>query len=269
MVTFRTIQSLTAGVASTILLTAPALLAQPQQIGNLWAIPGLASTAIAKDPTPAPTSNTIRYKPPVLPGPVRTAGTGSRTAGCDMDKNAVLLPLVPDRHVGQTVYGRPPLLWYVAGARSVEVALVEPGVAKPIFEQAVQIQRPGIVQVNFPENALALVPGKEYRWSISVVCNPKRRTQDVAYTQAYIKRLPLAPELQQRITAAATDQERGRIYAEAGLWYDALATLAKANASDPSNPSIQQDFYSLLNQVGLMQAIAKEQSVSLIGHELK
>jgi hypothetical protein len=259
MVSFRTIQSLTAGVASAIVLTAPGLLPGPQQISDRWAIPGFASLAIAKDP--------IRYKPPTLPGPVRTAGTGSRTAGCDMDKTATLLPLVPDRHIGQTVSDRPALLWYVTGAKSVEVALVEPGVAKPIFEQTVQIRRPGIVQVDFPANAPALAPNKEYRWSVSVVCNPKRRTQDVAYTQAYIKRLPVSPELQQRLTAAPSDQERGRIYADAGLWYDALAILAKANASDPANTSIREDFYSLLNQVNLMEQIAQTQPVSRVGQD--
>lgn len=254
MVSVRIIKFLAAGVASTVMLTSSGILS-------------LHATVAAPAPTPA--KNTIRYRPPNLPGPVRTAGTGSRADGCDMDKTATLLPLTPDGHIGQTVFDRPPLLWYVSGAKSVEVTLVEPGVAKPIFEQTVQIQRPGIVQVNFPDSAPALTPGKEYRWSISVMCNPKRRTQDVAYTQAFIKRLPLSALLEQQLAAAKSEQERSRVYAEAGLWYDALATLAKANAAEPANESIQADFYSLLNQVGLNEAIAKEQSMSQIGKEIK
>lgn len=261
MVSFRTIKYLAAGVASTVLLTSPGVLFLPNSTSNGGGLLGFAAPAAAKD--------TIRYKPPTLPGPVRTAGTGSRTLGCDMDKTATLLPLVPDRHMGQTVSERPPLLWYVSGAKSVEVTLVEPGVAKPIFEQTVQIQKPGIVQVNFPKDAPALTPGKEYRWSVSVVCNPKRRTQDTAYTQAFMKRLPLSVLLEQQLARVKSEQERGRIYAEAGLWYDALATLAQANAADPANESIREDFYSLLNQVGLNQAIAKEQSLRQIGQEIK
>ncbi|UIE38001.1 DUF928 domain-containing protein [Leptodesmis sichuanensis] len=259
MVSFRTIKFLTAGVASTVLLTSPGIL--PVNSANGFGFLGFATPAAAKDP--------IRYKPPTLPGPVRTAGTGSRTVGCAMDKTATLLPLVPDRHIGQTVSDRPPLLWYVAGAKSVEVTLVQPGVAKPIFEQTVQIHNPGIVQVNFPDNAPALQPGQEYRWSVAVVCNPKRRTQDTAYTQAFIKRLPASARLEQQLAAAKSDQERSRIYAEAGLWYDALATLAKANASDPANESIRADFYSLLHQVGLNEAIANEQALSQLGDEIK
>lgn len=249
MVSVRTIKFLTVGVASTVMLTSLSILPHHSADNSLDTL-GFAAPAVAKD--------TIRYRPPKLPGPVRTAGTGSRTTNCaDMDKTATLLPLVPDGHIGQTVSDRPPLLWYVSGAKSVEVALVEPGVAKPIFEQTVKIHRPGIVQVNFPESAPALKPGKEYRWSISVVCNPKRRTQDTAYTQAFIKRLPLSVVLEQQLAAAKSDlQKRGWIYAEAGLWYDALAALAQANASDPTNESIQADFYALLNQVGLDQAIA-------------
>lgn len=257
MVSFRTLKYFTVGVASTVMLAAPEMLSL-NSTGTGLGFLGFTAPAVAK--------NTIRYKPPTLPGPVRTAGTGSRTMNCDMDKTATLLPLVPDGHIGQTVADRPPLLWYVSGAKSVEVSLVEPGVAKPIFEQTVKIQKPGIVQVNFPASAPALKPDKEYRWSVSVVCNPKRRTQDIAYTQAFIKRLPLSAQLKQQLASAKSDRERSQIYAEAGLWYDALATLATANATDPANEAIQADFYALLDQVGLNQAIAKEQSLSQVGN---
>jgi Domain of Unknown Function (DUF928) len=211
---------------------------------------------------PASAKERIRYKPPALRGPIRTAGTGAR--GCDLEKASpvTLMPLVPDRHIGLTASARPTFYWYAKGAKTVEFALVQPGNVKPLIDAKVPVNSDGIAKLELPASAPDLKVGQEYRWSVAVACNPKRRSEDIAYTQAIIKRVELSAQQQQQLDAAQSAQDKGRIYAEAGLWYNALSTLSQASVSDPANQGVKEDLLSLFDQVSLTNSIAKERKIT-------
>jgi hypothetical protein len=134
---------------------------------------------------------------------------------------------------------------------------VESGVAEPIFVQQIQIQKAGIVRMEMPKNLPELVPGKEYRWSVSLIRNDNRRSDDT-FAQSWIKPVPETPELKQQLAAAKSDRERASIYAQAGLWYNALNALSTAQAANPTDPSIREDFLSLLAQAGLTEVVVQE-----------
>jgi hypothetical protein len=132
----------------------------------------------------------------------------------------------------------------------LEFALVESGVAEPIFVKQLQLQKAGIVQLEMPKNLPELVPGKEYRWSVTLICNADRRSNDT-FAQSWIKRVPSTPALEQQLATATTERDRALAYAEAGLWYDAIDTLIAAQASYSTNSSIREDFLVLLEQAGV------------------
>ncbi|UBF28639.1 DUF928 domain-containing protein [Kovacikia minuta CCNUW1] len=203
---------------------------------------------------PALAAESVLYKPPIRQRPVgRTSGTGSR--GCDSKTPSVpITPLVPKGHVGQTISGRPTFFWYSADTKPVRFALVEPGIPKPILEKTVQVTKPGIMQLELPKEVAELNTGKEYRWSVSIICNPNRPSNDT-FTQAFIERVALDPELTKQLAATQSPQDRARILAQTGLWYDALATLAQASAV---KPSAQNDLLLLLDQAGLTEITARE-----------
>ncbi len=182
------------------------------------------------------------YKPPSRPRPTGpTSGTGSR--GCDSKALPVpLTPLVPNGHVGQTLSARPTFFWYLADAKPVHFALVEQGVPKPIYETTVQPTQAGIMQVTIPANAAELAVGKEYRWSIALVCSEARFSSNT-FAQSWIERVELAPAVKNKLASATSDAERARLYAETGLWFDAMTTLAKASA--------REQMLALLDQVNL------------------
>lgn len=194
------------------------------------------------------------YRPPMRPRPTeRTATTGSR--GCYGKSQPVLLSLlVPERHVGQTISARPSFLWYLENASVAKFALVEQGVPKPLFEQTIAADKAGIMQVDLPKTAPELAVGKEYRWSVTVACNTKRPSDYVAYNQSFIERVATPAELPKQLKAAKTDLEKARVYSQAGLWYDSLASLSQASRKDPS---ARNEMYSLLNQVGLNDVISQ------------
>ncbi len=251
MVRFRTVKLIATGLVSAVFLQSVNLLPSDRQAFS----PSLATLDLMP---PALASDGIRYRPPKLKRAIRTAGTGSRSLSCDRASRTTLTLLVPDNHVGLTTEARPTFLASVSGVKSAEFSLVEPGVAKPIFVQTVQPNAQGLVRVEMPKTAPELVAGKEYRWSLAVVCNPRRPSEDI-YTQSLIQRIQLASATQQQLTTAKSDQERGRIYADAGIWYDALAVLSQGNAN-PATSAANQDFATLLNQVGLNLGVTKPQA---------
>lgn len=189
------------------------------------------------------------YEPPNRGMPRTTQGTGSR--GCTLSEPVTVTLLVPNDHTGETISGRPTFFWHVSGKTSVpmEFALVEPGVTKPLFVQQMQVQKRGIMQVQLPQDAPELVTGRKYRWSVSLLCNPNRPSSNV-FVQSWIERVAAKPELTQKLFNAQSEQERARIYAASGLWYDALAGISAAE-------NVQARL-SLLAQVGLNQVVVQE-----------
>lgn len=206
---------------------------------------------------------TVRYVPPKRGIPRSTQGTGSR--GCPQSAPISLSLLIPNDHTAETVAGRPTFFWQVSNVPSepVEFALVEEGVAEPIVVQQVQIQRSGIVPLELPPSAPELTPGKEYRWSVSLICNQNRRSNDV-FAQGWIQRVAPSAELRQQLDEIAADssadalRQRAAIYASSGVWYDAIAALSAAQEQNPSDASLQTDLIALLDQAGLAQVALHE-----------
>ncbi|HAX78067.1 MAG TPA: hypothetical protein DCY88_20155 [Cyanobacteria bacterium UBA11372] len=205
----------------------------------------------------AQTTN-FNYEPPNRGMPKTTQGTGSR--GCTLSQPVTVTLLVPNDHTGQTISNRPTFFWHVSDKTSVpvEFALVEPGVTKPLFVQRMEVQKPGIMQVQLPQDAPELVSGRKYRWSVSLLCNANRPSSNVFVT-SWIERVAAKPELTQKLFNAESEQERARIYAASGLWYDALAGISGAYNANPSDRAIFQARLSLLRQVGLNQVVLQEQ----------
>ncbi|HEY9612145.1 DUF928 domain-containing protein [Allocoleopsis sp.] len=217
---------------------------------HAFANPALASF-------PEQSQSNFNYVPPYRGIPRRTQGAGTR--GDEPSEGVTLKLLVPNDHTGQTLSGHPTFFWYVSEIpeESVEFSLVESGVAQPIFIEQLQLEKAGIIRMEMPKNLPELVPGKEYRWSVSLVSNAARRSNDT-FAQSWIKRVAETPALKQQLAEAKSDRDRASIYAEAGAWYDALNVLLNAQSTNPTNGSIREAFLSLLDQAGLTEVAAQE-----------
>lgn len=201
----------------------------------------------------------IGYIPPKERRPLqRTDGAGSR--GCPEGLFGSLNLLVPNDHVGLTISERPTFSWYVSAVSStpMKFALVEPGVAKPLFVKKIKVDKPGLVQLQIPSDIKGLTVGKQYRWTVSLVCNLKRPSLSI-YARSWIARVPLT-EVNDFSRTASEQQVRDKaiFYAQQGIWYDAVATMTKAYLSNPDNRSHATYLRGLLNQVGLSDVMANE-----------
>ncbi|MCL1468197.1 DUF928 domain-containing protein [Argonema galeatum] len=169
--------------------------------------------------------------------------------------------LVPQDHAGQTTSSRPKFFWYMSDTSSVEFTLKKEGANEPFFKERLEVPKAGIIQTEIPKGQPELTVGQDYLWSVSVVCNTERGSKKVT-VQALIRRVAPTEELTRRLRRAQSERDRARIYAQQGFWYDALETISKASNDKPQDRSITEDFYSLLDQVGLNEVVAKQRQNS-------
>lgn len=142
--------------------------------------------------------NTYTYNPPKkLKKPTksrmksRAVSAGSR--GCDNPNlaSAGLRLLIPKDHVGLTTSGHPTFFWYVSTKSAVNVrfTLVDLDEIEPVVDVQQEVQKSGVVKLSLPSQVPELKQGKSYRWTVSLICNPKRPSQN-AYAYSWIERIP-------------------------------------------------------------------------------
>ena len=198
-----------------------------------------------------------QYVPPVGRDRIeRTEGAGSR--GCPAGSFGSLSLLIPSDHVGLTATGRPIFSWYVSSLPStlMQFALVEPGVPKPLIVKQFQSVKSGIMQLEIPPEVPELSVGKVYRWTVSLVCNHQRPSENI-YVRSWILRVanPIATNTENASlnSPAQILRDRAAVYARSGIWYDAVANISKAYLADPKDDLNYQYLRFLLNGVGLTE----------------
>jgi hypothetical protein len=206
------------------------------------------SSATAQNPALA---KKVKYRPANVGAPAVRLTGGSRGTGED---TVVLDVLTPDE-VGTTTQEQPSLFWYQSKPKNAkfELTLLQDKQAKPLVH--VQIDRnnkAGIQRVKLSDHGAKLIPGVEYQWVVALIIDPENRSTDLVASGA-IKRIEPTAELREKIKKADRAALPG-IYAEAGVWYDALASLSDQIEAHPKDESLRQARRDLLRQVGLKAA---------------
>lgn len=215
-----------------------------------------SSPALAN--TPPKARPKFRYVPPNRRPPKSTTATVTR--GCEQSEQfqpITLTLLTPEDHDGLTTSGHPTFFWHVSAPVPMTFTLAQPGVSEPILEQQIQPQEAGIIQLKMPPDLPELVSGREYRWSVNLNCKLDR-SSDNLYIESWIKRVPATVALNQQLAAATAERDRASIYAQAGLWYDALEAISIAHNANPNDKSILEERILLLEQAGQTEVAAQE-----------
>lgn len=193
----------------------------------------------------------VRFRPPSTGAPsVRLTG-GSRGSG---DTEITLDVLAPD-DIGITTQEQPSLFWYQskpADAR-FELTLLQENKVKPLVQVMVERSaQAGIQRLKLSEHGAKLVPGVEYQWVVALITDPENRSTDLV-ASGVIQRVEPADELKERVGKATPSSLPG-VYAEAGVWYDALAALSDQIEIHPDDAGLKAARADLLEQVGLKSA---------------
>lgn len=239
----------------------------PRYFARISAIACIVLPQVAIAPLLPPESKVIAgivwgYVPPLdRPFLQRTEGSGSRGTGCRGGTNLQLL--APQDHIAATTSERPTFLWYVNNtSKPIRFVLSEPGpgAKKPILDKQINPSKPGIMGVELPLKA-KLAVGKKYRWVVSIICNKKHPSENI-YAYALMEKVAMTTTLKQALREKDNTQ-KALAYAQAGIWYDALANLYKLHVAHPKDKQATQNFFGLLDQVGLSRVV--KQSAKSIG----
>lgn len=195
-------------------------------------------------------NDTLVYQPPMRGAPSlkRLIGAGTRTA----EQNSTELTVVAPDHVGLTVRKQPVLYWYIAEQvkHPLEFIVIQENANEPLLE--IEIAPPiktGFQRLSLSDFKFSLEKDIAYQWSIALVINQNKRSADIASIAA-IKYMEPSLILLEKLKAINSTQ-KGFIYAQEGIWYDALHSLSESIEADPENPKLRDLRARLLGQVGL------------------
>ncbi|MEC4806760.1 MAG: DUF928 domain-containing protein [Jaaginema sp. PMC 1079.18] len=238
-----------ASIASFVALSPSPLLAQ-----NVWEIG----------------SEPLQFTPPSLPSgttgrPIkrRDAGSSSSCEIANSNNGEFLTALVPKKdREAVTISDRPTFWFYIPFAanefHSLKFRLqTEDGYQVTLTPTSPQ---PGVIKVTLPESEPALNPNKTYRWGFFLYCqNPdvSSRVPITFFVGGTVTRILPDATLQGQIEATGGDRDLVALYAQQGLWYDALTLMGDRYSQNPDNPHLRQDWQDLLESVELTDVAAK------------
>lgn len=204
------------------------------------------------------------FKPPKRGIPGRREGGGTRDgSACVQDANRLTV-LVPQTNLGLTTAAYPRFFWFMPQTRAkfVEFSLYEAD--ENLEDKAIVYTTtfsitgsPGVASLKLPESSTLppLAVGKDYRWSIAIVCNPNDRKRDI-FAEGWVQRIKPETALSDKLSKA-NPSARVDLYAENGIWFETLNTLADLRCTSPNDAALKTSWATLMKSVKL-DAIADQ-----------
>ncbi|HZW26697.1 MAG TPA: DUF928 domain-containing protein [Gallionella sp.] len=193
----------------------------------------------------------VKYVPPMRGAPASRVGGGSRGVGDDAPQLSVLAP----DHTGLTIQEQPTLYWYVSKpvVAHLEVTVINDQLVDPLVDKDFAVPtKAGIQRLRLADFGVKLKPNVEYRWYVSLIVDSAQRSNDII-ASGTIQRILPSQELKEKLAHADKKSQTG-IYAEAGIWYDAVSSISELIMAKPEEQALREQRAELLEQVGLDEA---------------
>ena len=206
----------------------------------------LLTFASAAEPSQAnESSNSVRRG---LPGRRISGGSRSINAACLATPDQPVVAIMPKSNLGLTL-SQHPTFWFALPAispdRTLEFGLYD-SAGDLVYTENFQIpEKAGISSLSLPKTVNALDKEENYRWYLSVVCDPNSRSEDLVVT-GWIRRTQADSTLQNQL-ANATLQERLSIYATSNLWFETLSAFAEIHDTALSDTALSTDNSTAFN----------------------
>lgn len=219
--------------------------------------------------TPQQTTSTPRKSkmtfepPPNQSAPKVTIGGGRRDNDrCQQDRKPLnqplvkgttdqpLTPLLPSTKLGLTVSPHPTFMVYVPQTSASSVVFtLENQQGEGIYKTKLDLEgTPGIVSFSLPASEPPLEIGKDYKWVVSMMCQPSGPTDP--FTEGVVRRIQPNPVLVSQLDKPKS-LDQVSLYAKSGVWYEAANDLASLRKSQPQNAELTTAWKELLQSVGL------------------
>lgn len=198
------------------------------------------------------------FKPPSRGTAPPSAGGATRGNSCLKGSAKPLTALVPQNRAGLTYSSNPTFYWYVpkSTAKTAKFLLLNSDDSDIVYETSLTLpNQSGIVSYTLPSNASSLEVGKLYHWYLVVGCNQIDQSANPA-VEGWVERV--APEASISSQLQKADAKgQAKIYAENGIWHEAVTTVATLRKSNATGADTIAGWTELLKSVNL-EAIAAE-----------
>lgn len=240
----------------------------------------LSSTAILHQSDSA----IAAYKRPRNQKPPSTYTDSSGVRGiCEGISERSLTLLAPVTHVGLTTLSHPTFTWVASEQQTIPTEFTlyqfDKNRVPKLVEKVMIESSPGIKQLKLPQNFPGLKIGKRYMWQLQTKCSPNRPSKNLIL-RAEIERVKIPSNLANALSAInnlskTTDTKlpievndgnlRIKLYAESGLWYDALS---EALATSP-NGKLGLAVANLLADLAEIEQVPQSSNLNQLSMDFK
>jgi Domain of Unknown Function (DUF928) len=200
-----------------------------------------------------------KFKPPVdnQPNPP-TIGAATRGSSC-LGAKQVITPLIPRNQSALTLKEHPTFFWYLPSTpvKTAEFTLwTSGGDEKVVYKTTFTLpEQPGIISFTLPNNAPKLEVNTNYHWYFTLICDAEESSNN-PYVEGFVKRVKTDLSLSESLAKTEPNQIP-TLYAEAGIWHEALSSLVTLRCSEPNDLVVKLNWRQFLDSVGLID-IASE-----------
>lgn len=243
-------------------------LALPLELAVILSAPGIshsqsASKGLGERPLVAQSQRTRRtrrlsFRPPSFGAPARRRGASVR-GGCGASQEQ-MIPILPEITPALTAAEYPTLLVYLpeTTAQTAELVVRNARTKEIMYKVPFTLSaKAGVLGLNLPTDGTlpALEVGQNYNWTFSVICDANDRSGDMAVS-GQVRRVEVAQNLSKELETTPV-KDRPALYAESGLWYDAVESLMRLRLAAPNDVVLKTDWKDLLRSVKLDAIVEK------------
>jgi hypothetical protein len=205
-------------------------------------------------------SRRVRYIPPKNLGTLTVSVPGAtRSAGCA--EQACLIGLVPDlvaqtSPVPQTIAERPTFYFLIPkidGQAYFRLFESDSSLTKGkrVYRTSFKIKnKAGILTFKMPDNAPILQPNQNYVWEFVV-----GDLTDAETVSGSVRRVLPSQNLVDQLKKTFLPLERAALFAQEGIWFETVQTLAEAQKGLHKKPEIVSEWTELLKSATLDRVI--------------
>lgn len=168
-------------------------------------------------------------KPPSNP-----SSSSAATRGCD--QNSILPTILASRNrVGQTLSTHPTFVWFIDDnqPRQMEFTIyeyIQENQYKKVY-QTVKTTTSEIMSFTLPNDQSPLKTNQIYVGQVTIFCEPNSPSTALS-DLVYFEIINPSPALLNQLENASNSLEKVNIYAEFGLWFDAMKEAIKLSPSE-------------------------------------
>ncbi len=223
---------------------------------QLAALPTLAAQMqIQSSPITKTWQISQSFTPPKRPEAPPSEGAATRGG---INDNLVLTPLIPENKVGLTLNEHPTFFWYVSSPsyKRVQFELVNEQNITVYKTRLTLPDQPGIISLTLPADLPSLEPDKFYHWDFMLVVDDTDYSGN-PHVDGWVKRILPQDSLSKKLRKARS-HELPKLYADAGIWQDALKNLVDLRRNEPNNRQVSRNWHYFWKSVNLSEIESKK-----------